>query len=152
MSLTRTLTALTAAPLLLVAATGCGLIPVQHSNELTVVTCAEESTEPVCVENGPATEEEREAVEELLDQTAEVVVYRFLTEVEVFEELTEQGEPAEDLRPGDFASRYVIELQESEQREELASALAEQCGVGEVFFAEDPADPDVTFPGSAEDC
>jgi cell division transport system permease protein len=152
MPLPRTLTVLTAAPLLLVAATGCGLIPVQHSKELTVVLCAEESTEPVCVENGPATDEEREAVETLLDQTAEVAVYRFLLEVEVFDELTEQGESAEDLRPGDFASRYVIELQESEQREELAVALAEHCGVGEVFFAEDSADPDVIFPGSAEDC
>lgn len=127
MPLPRTLTALTAAPLLLVSATGCGLIPVQHSKELTVVMCAEESTEPVCVENGPATEEEREAVEELLDQTAEVVVYRFLTEGEVFDELTGQGSRPKTCgratsRPGTSSSSRRASSERSSLRPSRSSA------------------------------
>lgn len=72
--------ALAAGVLVLTSLTGCGL-PTndEHEERLTVQLCVDTSPEPVCTDHGAATDENRAAIEHVLDDVPEVVSYRYIS-------------------------------------------------------------------------
>ncbi|WP_223838934.1 permease-like cell division protein FtsX [Nocardiopsis deserti] len=126
---------------------GAGLLVNQQVSEmrtywderitLTVYMCTEISPTTACQENGPATDEDRQALEQTLDGLEQVQEYTYLTTAEAWQDFQDRfGSSNEALanatQEGDIPDNYRVQLTDPSQYQTVRSAVEGAPGVDSV--------------------
>ncbi|WP_017612167.1 permease-like cell division protein FtsX [Nocardiopsis salina] len=145
-NLTMTVSVITTVAISL-ALFGAGLLVNQQVSEmrnywdqritLTVYMCNEISPAPDCQEDGPATAEDRENMESILDDQAEVADYDFLSEAEAWQDFQERLGSTHDAlagaaQEGDLPENFRVQLTDPDEYDTVRNAVEGAPGVDSV--------------------
>lgn len=145
-NLTMTIAVITTVAISL-ALFGAGLLVNQQVSEmrnywdqritLTIYMCNEISPTAACQENGAATEEDRNALEDQLSSLSEVDEFRFLTEAEAWQDFQDRiGSSnealAEAAQEGDIPENYRVQLTNPDNYDTVRDAVDGAAGVDSV--------------------
>lgn len=145
-NLTMTVSVITTVAISL-ALFGAGLLVNQQVTEmrnywdqritLTVYMCNEISPAPACQENGPATSDDLDNMESILDDQAEVADYDFLSEAEAWQDFQERlGSTNEALagaaQEGDIPENFRVQLTDPNEYDTVRNAVEGASGVDSV--------------------
>lgn len=145
-NLTMTISVITTVAISL-ALFGAGLLVNQQVTEmrnywdqritLTVYMCNEISPAPDCQENGPATDEDRQNMESILEDQPEVADQDFLSEAEAWQDFQERlGSTNEALagaaQEGDIPENFRVQLTDPDEYDTVRNAVEGASGVDSV--------------------
>ncbi len=104
---------------------------------LTIYMCNEISPTPTCQENGPATDEDREALQDQLSGLDQVADFDYLTEAEAWQDFQERlGSTNEALagaaQEGDIPDNYRVQLTDPDHYDTVRAAVDGAAGVDSV--------------------
>lgn len=104
---------------------------------LTIFLCNEESPTAICQEQGPATEEDREALQTDLEAMPQVESVRYVTQEEAYLDFQErfgdnQDALADVVEEGDLPDNFRVQLFDSGEYETVVSQVAGRPGVESV--------------------
>ncbi|GAA3759679.1 cell division transport system permease protein [Spinactinospora alkalitolerans] len=103
---------------------------------LTIYLCTDVSVSTTCQENGPATEEDRTALQADLEQMSEVSSVEYVTQAEAWQDFQDRFANQEALveatEEGDIPDNFRVQLTDPSQYDAVQSAVEGRGGVDTV--------------------
>ncbi|GLU49700.1 permease-like cell division protein FtsX [Nocardiopsis ansamitocini] len=111
---------------------------------ITVYLCTDTSQSNHCVENGPATDEDRAAIQADLEGMTQVSEVTYVTQAEAWKDFQErfsnQDALVEAAQEGDIPDNFRVKLADPEQYDAVQSAVENRAGVDSISNDQDVLD------------